>query len=173
MLITTTHLGVIVASSVVKLAQKGQRLMPAPIFKNFFCLFKVTFLHPKGLEKILREPHGQTGNKPTPDIHIGGSGQDTEDIKCQIHVIWSEHADDAPCLSPKYRNGGQTTTKLPKHMHKILTKLLPYNYRMSNITWKIIKFSTVAKNVTFPKWLKFKEAVWFSLICHLVAWKFA
>ena len=38
-------------------------------------LFKAKFLHQKSW-KMIREPPDHTGNEPTPDISIGGSGQD-------------------------------------------------------------------------------------------------
>ena len=40
-------------------------------------LFKAKFLHLKSWKNI-REPPDHTGNEPTPDIPIGGSGQDIQ-----------------------------------------------------------------------------------------------
>ena len=54
--------------------------------------------------KTLKEPPDHTGNEPTPDIPIGGSGQDI--IKRQIHAICEKHADHETCSSPMYRKGG-------------------------------------------------------------------
>ena len=40
------------------------------------------------LEKNIREPPDCTGNEPTPDIPLQGSGQDIKKKKWQIHAIW-------------------------------------------------------------------------------------
>ena len=48
-------------------------------------LFKPKFLH-LGTGKNIREPPDCTGNEPTPDIPIGGFGQDIKK-KWQIHAI--------------------------------------------------------------------------------------
>ena len=36
---------------------------------------------------MIREPLDCTGNEPTPDIPIGGSGQDIKKNKMEIHAI--------------------------------------------------------------------------------------
>ena len=43
-------------------------------------LLKAKFLHPKSW-KIIREPPDHTWNETTPDIPIGGSGQDIRKIQ--------------------------------------------------------------------------------------------
>ena len=40
-----------------------------------FSLFKTNFPIPKGTGNIVREPPDHTGNEPTLDIHLRGSGQ--------------------------------------------------------------------------------------------------
>ena len=62
---------------------------------------------------------------------------------------------------------------LKAHLEILIKILLQSNYRMSNITGKIIGFLAVAKTVTFTKWLKFKkEPVGFPLKCHPVVEEF-
>ena len=68
----------------------------------------------------------------------------------------------------------KTPTKVPKSTPKILTKFFLYSeYRMPNITGKIIQFSAVAKKGHFHNMTENeKEVVEIPVMCHPVAWDF-
>ena len=54
---------------------------------------------------MIREPPDHTGNEPTLDIPIGGSGQDIKKNKMANTCNLSEHIDHETCSSLKYRQG--------------------------------------------------------------------
>ena len=56
-----------------------------PLNEGKISLYKAKFQHLKRW-KIVREPPGCTGNKPTLDIHIGGSGQDIKKMTNTCHL---------------------------------------------------------------------------------------
>ena len=67
--------------------------MSIPKCKTFFP-HKANFLHYRYWNTI-REPPDCTGNEPTLDTQVEGSGKGK--IQNDIHVICNEHADHVPC----------------------------------------------------------------------------
>ena len=140
---------------------------------KWFILCKGNFLLLKELKNI-REPPDHTGNKPTPDIPKGGSGQ-AKKLKWQIHTICTKHVHHETFLSPKYRKGGIKTyiLCLLAHLEIQSNLLLESIYRMNNITVKIVQFFSCSQKRDLHNMAEIeKEVVGFPLMCHVMAGNF-